>query len=294
MVDDPIIHMPRSLRYVSALVLGAAASAFLLMAFAMHKADADGNGDVVLILMSLVQVTLTAFAFLLIFGFSQRSLSFDALRAKVTGFLAHELPDMISTGHYTKPEPVESIGLGKRCHVLKREIHVEVGHYSKDYRADYWINTRAPEVLLPGRKQACLLLDVNVFVQHMVVVVKVPRRDGEDDTPLKLVLDRWLRPAMFSEITYKDCWDGYLGSQARHIYLKARFDERFLVTPAERLMCAQCIGAMVRDLILLCKQMNYPLPERLNIVPVPEPRKAEQGIQMPVSNGRPPSHEFLM
>lgn len=255
MVDDPIIHMPKTARYISASLLFIGAIGFIGLAY--YLAESGKGSDVeILIWMSLVQLLLTGFALLMVFGFSQKSLGFPALHAKASEFLSKEVPLVISNIHFTKPVPLKT---GAREPL--KEVLVEVGHYDKDYRADYWI-CRKKE-----KSTDTLLVDLSLRVSEAMLVVKLPLISLNEQTykePVDDLLERWIVAPPFVMTQQKFMhYDKYLGTPALHIYFKAQFDEKFLVTPSERLLCAQAAAAIIRDLLLLADDSNFPLLDSL-------------------------------
>jgi len=102
--------------------------------------------------------------------------------------------------------------------------------------------------------------------QLCLLVIKLPVKDNKDDA-LALIKD-WIIPAPFDFIENKEPkyveHDVYLNSSALHVYLDAEFDEKFLVTPSERLYCAQAVSAIIRDLFVLARDKDYPLLDKLN------------------------------
>ncbi|MEP0071766.1 MAG: hypothetical protein ABJE79_03615 [Marinomonas sp.] len=252
MIDDPIVHMPKRTRYVASTILLLGAVSFL--AFAYYLSIYSEESDVVLIVMSLVQMLLTGFALLIIFGFSQRSLSFDALSQKASEYLAKEIPDKIRDIHFKKPVPVMYGSSPKVAGAV-----VKVGHYQGDYRADYWVYADS--------LNSALLVDVNLNVRQALLVIKIPLHQGRKGD-LEALMNKWVIPAPFSfvqDMPKKEVeYDQYLGSAAVHVYLYADFDEKFLVTPSERLMCAQAISVIIRDFFVLSRDFGYSLDCKLN------------------------------
>jgi len=255
MIDDPIIHMPKPARIVASLVLLCGAIGFIVFAYYFSKQS--GSSDEVLIAMSLVQLLLTGFAFLLIFGFSQRSLTFEALNTKTSFYLANEIPNTIRKIHFQKPIPIKSGST-----ISNNELEVKVGHCEGDYRADYWIYINKGQA-----DSRALLIDLNLNVRKALLVIKLPINHSNQNEARTLI-DNWIIPSPFSFMRDKEPkeveHDTFLASSALHIYLSADFDEKFLVTPSERLLCAQAITIIVRDLFVLTRDMNFELSKELN------------------------------
>ena len=254
MVDDPIIHMPKKLRLFSATAL--LFSAFVFIGFAYYLSVKEDSQSIILIVMSLVQLLFTGFGILIIFGFSQKSLSFSDLSKKGGEFLSKEIPDKIREIHFEKPVP-KNVGSSE----FISESAVEVGHYNGDYRADYWIHV--PKI-------GSLLIDVNLNVRQALIVIKIPITSKGNFNTAYEVIEAWKIPKPFSfasggrlpdkSVDIKSVKkDYFLNSEAIHVYLKAEFEEKFLVTPSERLMCAQAISAIVRDFFVVSRDKNFNL-----------------------------------
>jgi len=264
MVDDPIIHMPKAVKFIVSVVL--IVGVIGLMYFSYDLSQNSEASDTILITMSLVQLLLTGLALLFIFGFSQRSLTFGALSNKTSAYLSIEVPNAIRDMHFKKPTPKRKSKLyyPEKLQVTstraESEVKVNVGHYKGDYRADYWIYVNEKEGSTGKR---ALLVDLNLNVQKALLVIKLAISDNNnsDIEAAKLLIKDWIIPAPFNFINGKEPkiveHDQYLGSSALHIYLSAEFEEKFLVTPSERLFCAQAVSSIVRDLFVITRDKGY-------------------------------------